>query len=967
MKSRPPVHSLRRLRGVPAFVIRHSSSRLRRLAREERGAALAFTIAVFLFLFVLCLSVYSVGETIRRKTELQDACDAAAYSAAVVQADALSRMAVVNRAMAWSYIQMTKAELDYHTYLWLECVRDNYKHDSEKCLKVYKKDLPPFNNKCGWWHSKYNPLQKYIASWAALWNPYNSHWYWAGFDCHTHFHDNPNNKEIRWIGLGPEGDKYNHIRIGYMTGGELEWNGSDLCIPGSSQGLVESLKPTFGEHGSELRKVIDGFQKDIISCNQLLYDICEKMKDSIPETVRRTLLENLPRTASGEIDESILDQYRYACVGGISAPPPDYGDEGDLASGNSAGNADVTRGSYFSGVRNVEEDELRFLNMADGLPEVRTGPNATVTLKDYFADPDSELSAVRDIAGGLDQWFIRCLPAETANSGDVSINRQPQYAIPGIVRCYKNANYDEGRSTGSIAGSVAGKFNADVHRGNHILPSVSNAMNFGGINFSSLLSTGPAPYVPKGGWSRSVRRASRRVRNAILSLWNQMVGKVSEIALSPVNSLINSVVKQIASCLELDIDPSCKNEQSSFADQCSNVEETHGLVAEYEWKTAAWICGWVRTKGGIVPPINRENGSVIACFHIPVPIGLLNGSCAKSHYSEGMFPWFGKEMKNFKGNPKGLSRNDYRCTFVGLDTAGLGDGKSFFGCRGANQILRGYTRIYGDDRELMPYFITDKIPARPWMLNEKFFSGAGTVVVAVAKEQRNVFDWLADAVSDDKGIHSAFSPKVEGDEEGQPVYYVAMAAGRAGPAPRTGRGRAEGADTDNAGVRVPHYQVAWDAVTDRTLNPRLAKGDARLRSALETEFRKQGYDMGEIEEAQRLGCACGEEETDRRLARQWNLSQADWDGMLLPLRHAFSATASTNDTGLARAKDPVWNWNETAAAGEDGPTGIELVYSTLRDIDWRRFDSDETASETTKELVGGEAFNLPLLRRRRIL
>lgn len=363
-------------------------------------------------------------------------------------------------------------------------------------------------------------------------------------------------------------------------------------------------------------------------------------------------------------------------------------------------------------------------------------------------------------------------------------------------------------------------------------------------------------------------------------------------------------------------------------------------------------------------------------------MGLAFGSQANS-YGTGLFKWLNPELKMFKerqdspgSHAKGFRRSEYHDTFIGLNTdTWQSCSHGMINGRGANMILKGYARIYGDDIWNLEkcgtcgvtHFITDKVPARPWMLNEKFFSGAGTIVVAIAKEQRNVFDWIADAMTDDKGIHSVFSPRVKGEEEGRPSYYVAMAAGRAGPAPRTGKGRADGPDTDNEGVLVPHYQVAWDTVTDRTLNPQLAKGNNDVRAALEKKFAKQGYNMRKIEEELRLGCACGEADTDRRLARQWNLSQADWDGMLLPLRHAFSATASTNDTGLATSETPVWSWNESGAVGADGPTGIELVYSTLRDIEWRRFDSDGRASETTKELVGGEAFNLPLLRRRRLL
>ena len=104
-----------------------------RLARDESGVALMLTLAVFLLLFVVCAGVFTIGETIREKMELQNICDSAAYSAAVVQADGLSRMAMINRAMSWTYVQLTNAQLDYITYRWMARVRDHFKEDRKAC------------------------------------------------------------------------------------------------------------------------------------------------------------------------------------------------------------------------------------------------------------------------------------------------------------------------------------------------------------------------------------------------------------------------------------------------------------------------------------------------------------------------------------------------------------------------------------------------------------------------------------------------------------------------------------------------------------------------------------------------------------------------------------------------------------------------------------------------------------------
>ena len=90
-----------------------------RLWKDESGVVLAITVIVFLTLFLMACSVYAIGEAVRQRTELQNGADAGAYSAAVVQADTLSRVAAVNRAMSWTYVQMVRMEMDYIVDKWL--------------------------------------------------------------------------------------------------------------------------------------------------------------------------------------------------------------------------------------------------------------------------------------------------------------------------------------------------------------------------------------------------------------------------------------------------------------------------------------------------------------------------------------------------------------------------------------------------------------------------------------------------------------------------------------------------------------------------------------------------------------------------------------------------------------------------------------------------------------------------------
>ena len=94
-------------------MLKQAKIKLKSLIYDDSGVAMAYTIMVFLFFFMLCVSTYAMTENIRQKIELQNACDAAAYSGAVVQADMLSRIAVLNRALSWTYLQTNRRQMDY--------------------------------------------------------------------------------------------------------------------------------------------------------------------------------------------------------------------------------------------------------------------------------------------------------------------------------------------------------------------------------------------------------------------------------------------------------------------------------------------------------------------------------------------------------------------------------------------------------------------------------------------------------------------------------------------------------------------------------------------------------------------------------------------------------------------------------------------------------------------------------------
>lgn len=87
--------------------------KLLKLVRGDDGVALVVTLALFMFLYVSCAGVYTVGRAVKDRIILQNAVDAAAYSAAVVQADYLSRIATINKAMAWTYKSLVSSQMDW--------------------------------------------------------------------------------------------------------------------------------------------------------------------------------------------------------------------------------------------------------------------------------------------------------------------------------------------------------------------------------------------------------------------------------------------------------------------------------------------------------------------------------------------------------------------------------------------------------------------------------------------------------------------------------------------------------------------------------------------------------------------------------------------------------------------------------------------------------------------------------------
>lgn len=111
--------------------------KLSNLVRGEDGVALVVTLALFMIMYVSCAGVFAIGQFVKEKTILQNAADAAAYSAAIVQADTLSRIAVLNREMAWAYKDMTSRQMDYIVCKWyLDACEKSHDSNYKQCKDI---------------------------------------------------------------------------------------------------------------------------------------------------------------------------------------------------------------------------------------------------------------------------------------------------------------------------------------------------------------------------------------------------------------------------------------------------------------------------------------------------------------------------------------------------------------------------------------------------------------------------------------------------------------------------------------------------------------------------------------------------------------------------------------------------------------------------------------------------------------
>ena len=413
--------------------------RIRGISADTQGFVLMSTLAIFLFLFILCASIYAVGETIHQRIKIQNACDAAAYSAAVVQADGLSRMATVNRAMSWTYVQMTNRQMDYITYRWIKLTCKRFKEDKDNAQAYAAQMIFALDKELGWWAILEAvitaPISVLLGDTCASGPGHNrkneGHSWWCGLGANQKHSININTPtglpESVSDGLGRVANKL--INDSLFTHDNLSsaLNAFEKEFKNTVGALTQKLEITeTSEPEALLGKLIDFDKDNIAAMNKTLNTINNQMNASMKMTAENVLKNMLK---DGRLSDKELEDY-YISIHIPRGKNP-YGEMKDQ---------NAVPDSFFSPMHNTEADEMLFLEMG-------TKDTSPKSLAGHFPIALSDSTH----GYGLDQWFIRGRGIYVAKSSaadeKVTQNAEHSFAkqtVPGF----------DGKSSGAVDGNV---------------------------------------------------------------------------------------------------------------------------------------------------------------------------------------------------------------------------------------------------------------------------------------------------------------------------------------------------------------------------------------------------------------------------------------------------------------------------------------------------------------------------------
>ncbi len=375
-----------------------------RLWREEEGVIIACSLAVFLFLYVLGCGIYTLGTTLCEREALQNAADAAAYSAATIQADALSRMAMVNRALAYTYTQMSCKQMDCITARWLGQVIKRFNEDSDAAknwtttlfLKTWPVTLFSFAT------TVVTLIPANVDRWSRAKNG-------------DYIDRTPG---VAWF-------------CGYANQHDA------VCLNGRQldPGTWRSLR---GQ--ANMLSDIDAMLTEQIGYDKLLIaqlnvqlqiihrQMCEAIEAAVPAVLERNLC--------AAFGEDAASRSYYALKSPAAAWNP-------YAAADSLTEGEVAFSGYYSALYNTEDGERRFLAMSDPANPTKQ----QWMLPEFFISHD--LRKQRDgrgiaallsgdqrlAAGGLDQWFVR---GQRQSNTYLRVD-----GMPGLQRVYWDSNTEE--------------------------------------------------------------------------------------------------------------------------------------------------------------------------------------------------------------------------------------------------------------------------------------------------------------------------------------------------------------------------------------------------------------------------------------------------------------------------------------------------------------------------------------------
>ena len=814
-------------------ILHYICSEALRLKREDQGVIMAISLAVWMFLFVLICGVYTLGTTIQEREALQHASDAAAISAATIQADALSRMATINKAMSYTYMSMSRKQMDCILMEWLNLTKRRFSED-ETAAKDWGQVLficqpkPPVDF-----------ITFILRMIEAAVDFYHAN---CGYDLPWKHHKCKNCPLVEKPHFCGVNQKRGFISI---NGREVRY--SD--IPDFSSDSIEGLKASIVVDKTLIR-ALNG------ALAQVHRSACESMERSVP----KILQQNLSTVFSAEEMKAIY----YTAK---------------LPNGEWNPYMGVTDGGCFSALFNNENDERLFLGMmgevqcnnlsTQGSGETsywlnRRSSNSggeivieDTSVGDFFVTPPKQtggwlaklLNPIELSTVGADQWWVRGRPF---------YGNTPTYirceGDKGLQRIFWDSNANP--ASGEFRGGGIPLKGEGPTRANHL----ADVSYKGGANQSNFIA------------------------DVVVDVVNTM-GDFIDIKPSVVNiagegdprscSAAKSSMALVADYEWTSGKWLCLVRKSSSGSRWRGTRRYYYHCRGRHFGVPKYYCGHVGKRRHRMLTNGREGNAnplkpkdwyeigksvvEIGTKTIPDVILVPPLSADACHGYDGSTKFIGNILKGIRtelsGNLRtggGIPREAYESCALGFMTQ--------------NPFIGGCARVYADDKEICDFTYQGandpgetlgdpekNIPTRvdiyagacaqPWILNERFFGTDGTITVAVAKRRANPFAKVIDKVWDVEKT----SPTSIGNPAGEPdkeTYMWTMSSARAAFR------QSEGAP----------LEIAY-----RYLNPE-AGNDCLSDSVKPGE----------------TGCVCGET-AQRRLAKQWNLCTTYWEPVLLPV------------------------------------------------------------------------------------